>query len=345
MKQRTESGVDLSLPGHANSLGNMRERPHLPRIKLYIIIVFYSICSSMLLLANKYVLHTARTPGFLILCQCSFTAALVPCLSAFGPERQNISLISAKDLNRFSIVVLCFVGTLFANAKALQYVNVDAVIGLRLTIPLFLSFLEFAFLGRELPNVRSVLSLIGIATCFVFYLIYDRDGGISTLAWVWLAIWYSWTIFEGVYVKHVVSTTLLSVVDQTFYQNFLSLPILTLATVCYESSDVIDMIAASWHIKFVLAVSCLLGAGMSFFSFVLRNEVSATMFSLIGNLCKVFTIAANCVVWKMHASPTGTAAIILCIICSTMYAQAPLRKAPDCTARSIGDRGGPQTAL
>ena len=179
----------------------------------------------------------------------------------------------------------------------------------------------------------------------MFYLIYDRDGGISTLAWVWLAVWYTWTVFEGVYVKHVVSTTLLSVVDQTFYQNFLALPILTLATVCYESSDVTDIIVASWRIKFVLAVSCLLGSGMSFFSFQLRNEVSATMFSLIGNLCKVFTIAANCVVWKMHASPTGTAAIILCIICSTMYSQAPLRKAPDCTARSMGDRGRPQTAL
>lgn len=196
-----------------------------------------------------------------------------------------------------------------------------------MTIPLFMSFLEYIFLGRSFPDLKSLVSLAGVACCIAVYLFYDHRGGFSATAWTWLMAWYCWTIFEGIYVKHVVSTTELSTLQQTFYLNFLSIPVLALAAYHSEYTMMNTFFSLlPLQVLVVLALSCILGTGMSFFTFSLRNEVSATTFAVIGNLCKIFTIALNWVAWSLHASSTGTAAILLCIILSTMYSQAPLRK-------------------
>lgn len=51
-----------------------------------------------------------------------------------------------------------------------------------------------------------------------------------------------------------------------------------------------------------LALSCVGGLGMSYFSFALRAVISATSFSVIGNICKVLTILVNVLMWDRHAS-------------------------------------------
>jgi hypothetical protein len=51
-----------------------------------------------------------------------------------------------------------------------------------------------------------------------------------------------------------------------------------------------------------LVLSCFGGLGMSYFSFALRAVISATSFSVIGNICKVLTILVNIVMWDQHAS-------------------------------------------
>ena len=51
-----------------------------------------------------------------------------------------------------------------------------------------------------------------------------------------------------------------------------------------------------------LVLSCVGGLGMSYFSFALRAVISATSFSVIGNICKVLTILVNIMMWDQHAS-------------------------------------------
>ena len=56
-----------------------------------------------------------------------------------------------------------------------------------------------------------------------------------------------------------------------------------------------------------LGVSCVLGVAMSYFAFLARSSVSATCFTVIGNVCKVVTVLINVFIWDKHASPTGLA--------------------------------------
>lgn len=46
----------------------------------------------------------------------------------------------------------------------------------------------------------------------------------------------------------------------------------------------------------VPAHRCVAGVGMSYFSFALRAAISATSFSIIGNVCKVLTILVNLII-------------------------------------------------
>ena len=56
-----------------------------------------------------------------------------------------------------------------------------------------------------------------------------------------------------------------------------------------------------------LVLSCAGGLGMSYFSFALRAAISATSFSVIGNICKVLTILVNIMMWDQHASESSSA--------------------------------------
>ena len=58
-----------------------------------------------------------------------------------------------------------------------------------------------------------------------------------------------------------------------------------------------------------LLLSCAGGLGMSYFSFALRAVISATSFSVIGNICKVLTILVNIMMWDQHASKRLTGAV------------------------------------
>ena len=60
------------------------------------------------------------------------------------------------------------------------------------------------------------------------------------------------------------------------------------------------------------------------------RQVSATYFTVIGNVCKVITVLINVMIWDKHASPKGLACLFMCLAAAFLYQQAPLR--PDAAA-------------
>merc|ERR550514_1486256 len=76
----------------------------------------------------------------------------------------------------------------------------------------------------------------------------------------------------------------------------------------------------------VVAISCVMGMAMSFFSFYARDSLPATSFTVVGNVCKVLSVLLNVVIWDKHASMNGLGALMLCIFASGVYQPAPMRK-------------------
>ena len=69
--------------------------------------------------------------------------------------------------------------------------------------------------------------------------------------------------------------------------NFMALPPLLLLLPALGEHRTLAALAWAPHQVAVLALSCLMGLGMSHASYLLREAVSATFFTIIGILCKV----------------------------------------------------------
>lgn len=71
-----------------------------------------------------------------------------------------------------------------------------------------------------------------------------------------------------------------------------------------------------------LGIGCAVGLAMNFFSWKLREAVSATTVTVIGNICKFITILANILIWDQHSGAaagilkvqSGSSSALLCLL-------------------------------
>ena len=301
-------------------------------VNLVFTTVAYSICSSLLLVVNKVTLSTVNAPALLLAVQCSF-AALALYVKEQLRSRSAIQKLPPAELDRFLVVVMSFVVTLFANMQALHHSNVDAVVCARMTAPLVLSVLDYICLGRELPSKRSLFALVGVIVTSSSFL---SNSYLDVTALVWIGVWYCGLLFESIYVKFAVTVSELTTIEQSFYQNIMSAgPFLGIAWATGELTYFRHTSFFQVKSGVILLLSCVLGTGMSYLSFSLRSQISATTFSIIGNGCKLLTILVNLCIWDQHATLAGTFSVIGAIISSSVYQQAPLRKTFNVTHKNL----------
>jgi len=203
----------------------MTSERHVSQWSLLFLLIAYSFCSSTLLVLNKVALQTVNSAAILLLLQCVFTCLALGTTDLIGAS-SAISPLKTEERERFIVVVALFVATLFANMRCLQVANVDTVICIRMTGSLLLSLLDYLFLGRELPTRTSTLALVAICVSFASFLFVEQNSSWITI--FWLSFWYCAMVFETIFVKFVVSNSSLSTAAQSFYQNLLAIPALTL---------------------------------------------------------------------------------------------------------------------
>ncbi|KAG2450957.1 hypothetical protein HYH02_004229 [Chlamydomonas schloesseri] len=274
-----------------------------------------------MLVVNKVVIHYVPAPSTVLALQLGASAGLVYSGGLLGFIQ--VDGLEWGKVRAFSLVVAGFLGTLFANMKVLQYANVETFITFRSSTPLLLSLCDFVWLGRALPSARSWGCLVVLLGGAVGYVAVDADFRLS--AYTWLALWYGFFTFDTVYAKHVVDTVRMTNWGRVFYGNFMALPPLLLLLPALGEHTTLAAVAWEPHKVAVLVLSCLLGLGMSHASYLLREAVSATLFTIIGILCKVLTVIINVFIWDKHASPGGIACLMVCVLAGTFYQQAPKR--------------------
>merc|ERR1712039_312092 len=107
---------------------------------------------------------------------------------------------------QFAPYVGSFVLSIYFNGKVLQYSNVETLIAFRSCSPLAVSILDWAFLGRELPSLRSVTALLGVVCGAIGYVLCDSEfkmHGVSAYGWV--SVYLVVIIFEMTYAKHMIT--------------------------------------------------------------------------------------------------------------------------------------------
>ena len=112
---------------------------------------------------------------------------------------------------------------------------------------------------------------------------------------------------------------------RSYYTNLLGLPPVLFLMVVFQEWTVLEDQVWSAAAMGVLGLSCAIGVCMSYSAFLLRANVSATMFTVMGIMCKIGTVVINQVIWDKHASANGLAALLVCLLAGTFYKQAPRR--------------------
>lgn len=301
-------------------------------------IAYYSLCSSCLLIVNKVALHILPAPVCVLSLQLWFAVVFAYLLTAFGVLQ--IAPLRLRTAVKFIPVVLSFLGTLFSNAKVLQYSNVETFITFRSTTPLILCFCDYLFLGRLLPSMRSVTCLFGLMVSSAGYALFDHAFDLR--AYSWLGIWYvCFTAYEVV-VKHMCDTVTVDNWTRVVYTNAMAGSLLACAIpfVKGEHAAVAELPWTATSISTML-ISCLIGIGVSHSAYVMRSACSATLSAVVGILCKVLTVVINIVIWDKHASRVELAFLALGLMAGAFYEQAPLRVCAkeSCDGNNEGNMG------
>jgi len=159
--------------------------------------------------------------------------------------------------------------------------------------------------------------------------------------------WYLVFCLDQVYLKHICNTVKMqSNWGKVYYSNLLaSLPLILIGGGTDEITVLREQLTASGIAALTLSV-CL-GAAMSYFAWAARSMISATSFTVVGNLCKILTIGINVALWDKHASATGIICLLNCLAAAFVYEQAPQRKVKEVprSTDSVVERISPVTPM
>lgn len=166
-----------------------------------------------------------------------------------------------------------------------------------------MSICDYWFLRRDLPSSRSWLCLVGILFSAGGYVLSDSNFHVE--AYFWIVVWYGVFVFEMIYIKHLCETVDMTHWGRVFYNNFMAIFPLALVGIGLGESSFVANVEWSIEATVSLLLSCVVGLGMSFTSFWLRDMVSATSFTVIGIMCKIGSVLMNYLYWDKHASGLG----------------------------------------
>lgn len=282
----------------------------------------YMTCSSLMLIVNKVAVLHLPAASVVLLSQLVFATLACRAAKQFGLA--DVEALTADRVRQFWTVPAAFLLTIWSNMKILQNANVDTFVVFRSSTPLLVSVADFVFLQKELPTAKSGLALVAVLAGATGYVATDK--GFNVHAYLWVALWFTIFIFDQTYIKHKVDTVDITVWTQVYYTNALAaVPLALLLCFQYVTGQLEPEAWTATSLYWLLA-SCCMGVGISYFSFWTRGAVSATCFTVIGNVCKLLTIFVNVIMWDKHASPAGLAWLTCAMLAAFAYSQAPVRQ-------------------
>ena len=110
-------------------------------------------------------------------------------------------------MKAYSLYIVAFVAAIYSNMKALSNSNVETVIVFRACSPIAVSIVEYLFMDRALPNLRSLLSLITVGVGALIYCLSDSQLSLNGIgAYTWVIIYFFAITFEMTYGKKLTSS-------------------------------------------------------------------------------------------------------------------------------------------
>lgn len=157
----------------------------------------------------------------------------------------NVDGLELSKMKAYSLYIVAFVAAIYANMQALSHSNVETVIVFRACSPIAVTVVEYMFMDRALPSLRSTFSLLTVAAGAVMYCLSDSEFALNGIkAYYWVILYFFLITFEMTYGKKLTSSIRMeSVWGPVLYCNLLSaLPMFLLGYVNNDYDGVYEKI-------------------------------------------------------------------------------------------------------
>jgi len=188
--------------------------------------------------------------------------------------------------------------------------------------PLVIAYGDYKLLKTGTPSSKVIFSLAIIVVGALGYMYTDSEFKMEKYFWV--IMYFVAKTIDMIYTKHIVDTVPMTSWGRSFYNNFLSMFPWAVIAIAQEYNVVTNFYAEGLFtgvVLVVVAMSCFVGIGISIIGFMVREAVSATSFSVVGNMNKVLTIFINYFIWDNHASIQGLLSLLICLVGGAYYAK------------------------
>jgi GDP-mannose transporter len=173
--------------------------------------------------------------------------------------------------------IVAFVAAIYANMQALSSSNVETVIVFRACSPIAVSVVEYIFMDRAWPNLRSSISLFLVAFGALVYCMSDSQFALKGIeAYYWVIAYFFLITFEMTYGKKLTSSVKMdSVWGPVLYCNLLAaLPMFLLGYLNGDYKDVGEKLSElPANGVMILLFSCVAGT--------LIGSIVLTLFNII----------------------------------------------------------------
>jgi drug/metabolite transporter (DMT)-like permease len=160
-------------------------------------------------------------PSVISFIQIMTSANFILLLKLFGSPIDNLEWEKVKA---YAVYIFAFVASIYANMQALAHSNVETVIVFRACSPIAVTIVEYLFMDRAWPSLRSCVSLFTVAFGAIVYCISDSQLALYGFgAYTWVTIYFFLITFEMTYGKRLTSSVKMeSVWGPVLYCNLLA---------------------------------------------------------------------------------------------------------------------------
>ena len=275
----------------------------------------YSLNSATMAIANKWALTQFPHSGTLTCLQFGFSALVVLVLK--GCHVLEADSLNPKKVRAFMPAVIMFYISIACNMRLLSRATVDTFIVIRSVAPILTQVGEVVVLGADWPNRDAWLALLTISMGAVGFAHNNLQAFADPHVLFWASTYLLCITADMLVVKRVITTIKLKPWGYVYYNNVLALcvyPVWALLT--SETVGVTEGLFENWV---SVALSCVLGLGISFFGLNTRLHLSATAFTVLGAACQFLSIFLNTVLWRHHAPHPALPWLVLALSGSLLY--------------------------
>lgn len=282
----------------------------------------FCFCSIGMLYFNKIAVGVFPLECTLVGLQMAFAA-----ISLLVGGWQSLHVGSAKDLLRWCMVVPFFTGMLLTSILALKHASMSLVITLRALSPLGSLLVERFYPDPLQVSTRIVMSILVMGLGGTMYCSQLDHRSLQGVFWVILnaIIAVCDRLLQRLMLSKDQNPVDISKASCTLINNGLGLIPVAIAAYCMGEFSAVPHVVAQltlWH-KVVIALTCVIGLGISYCGIWTQSLISATSFLVMTNANKFVIIGIEA--FGLHTKilgPTQTIGATVTLLGACLYAQA-----------------------